>query len=564
MVDATDGSSQAELRAVRGAMTRLQQLAAQRRNGEQPAEEHLVAFAEDLQEALTGQLAVVLELRPESIQYAHKDVLGHDLISRQLAQGLHGTGLRSLQVDPGVSEAELRRLADLLSTDWSHHGAFDLDFEATVWRLGFRSVHFDVEARSLTGREELSALPDEEVVRQLVMRLGYELVQDHGEALNREVGAVLRALRRFPADDEEPQPAADLSKAERGEIRKELDAIHADTDAPPERIGMVAFECLRNDPGGIGAADTARRLVRHIQGLMAAGNPLAAGELLRRPMMLVSGPPFSDWPHQDVVESELRTLLGSHGREAIGRGVRNPGTPPEDWAGLLFTLSQLASPRELRALFAWSSVLEERVQLQAVADGLLLLVERYNLSLKQLLGEVHAEDTAVVLLALSRRPDATLVEPILARLQASEDVVREAALVALRQHQSPRIKELIRKAVEDPALPVRLEALRYLTVFRDQAAGPGLLHRLCTLSDPGEGELKALAMAAGHILREQAVSELQDIAVGERTTKSEGAAEAALWGLRAAGQTGRQALDAIGRRRPELRDAVRRVEGGVA
>lgn len=225
---------------------------------------------------------------------------------------------------------ELRRLADLLSTDWSHHGTFDLDFEATVWRLGFRAVHFDVEARSLTGREELSLLTDEDVVRQLVARLGYELVQEHGEALNREVGAVLRALRRFPDEDEEPQPAADLSQSERGDIRKELDNIHADRDATPERVSMVAFECLRNDPGGIGAADTARRLVRHIQGLMAAGNPLAAGALLRRPMMLVAGPPFAEWPHQDVVESELRTLLGTHGREAIGRGVRNPATAPED------------------------------------------------------------------------------------------------------------------------------------------------------------------------------------------------------------------------------------------
>ena len=545
-------------------MNHLLQLASAQRAGHGPEDTLASAFARDLRGPLSQQLALTLDFLPEAVNYTSVDVLGHDLISRRLAAGLHGTGLRSVQVYPEVTDEELRQLAHLLCRDWSHHAAFDLDFEATIWQLGFRSVHFDLETRTLTGRDELTEMPDPDVVRTLVKRLGYELVQDTGDGLMMEVGALLRSLRRFPADNERAQPQPALDPAHLKDLQSELDQIKADQDATPALTAMVLFECLRNDPGGIGAADTAQRLVRHVRSLLAAGDPIAAGEILRRPMTLVSGPPFEDWPHRDVVESELKTLLSTSGREAIGRGVHHKGTAAADWAGLLFTLSQLAGPRELRALFALSAVLSERVQLQAVADGLLFLVERYELSLKQLLSEVHAEDTAVVLLALSRRPDATLVEPILARLQASEAVVREAALVALRPHQSPRIKELARRAVEDEALAVRLEAMRYLTVYRDAAAGALLMSRLCELAEPEPGELKAAAMAAGHILRDQSIAQLQEIAVGERPVAHPDAAGASLWGLRSAGPQGRQALDAIGRRRPALRDAIRVVEGGAA
>ena len=56
-----------------------------------------------------------------------------------------------------------------------------------------------------------------------------------------------------------------------------------------------------------------------------------------------------------------------------------------------------------------------------------------------------------LLLALGRRPDPTLVELILAREGSEDPQVREAVLIALRAHQSQRIKEVMRLALDDAA-----------------------------------------------------------------------------------------------------------------
>ena len=97
----------------------------------------------------------------------------------------------------------------------------------------------------------------------------------------------------------------------------------------------------------------------------------------------------------------------------------------------------------------------------------------------------------MVLLALGRRPDPTL-ELILAREGSADAQVREAVLIALRSHQSPRVKQVMRAAIGDPASPVRMEALRYPSVYREVAAAETVKSRLLSVreTDADEAELR--------------------------------------------------------------------------
>jgi len=523
-----------------------------------------IEFAKVLREPLSRQLPLFFEVKLETITFEGVQVAGADLVSRQLATILFDAGLRGFQIDPEATLDELARLGGLLATDWSRRAAFDLDFEATAWKLGLRSVHLDHFQPGLQHTEKLVDVHDPELIARLQRLLGSDIPRRGGSGLSREIGAILRSLRRLPDEAVDPPQPLDLEAEALRPLARMVTAVREDRDATIDEISLVIFECLRNDPGGIGAAETARRLTRHVRTLLSVGAPELAADLLRRSMTLVKSDHFRDFKHRQAIEGELQTLLGDRGREAIAQGVRHEGTRPEDWTGFLFTLAHLARPRTIRTLLVLGEILPHRAQLQAVADGLVVHVDHHTLELKQLLAEAHGEEAVIVLLALARRADATLLEPILARMMAPEARVRLAALLALREHRSKRVSEVVRRATEDVDVDVRMEALRYLAVYRDAMAATQLIERLTQVSPDGadEPELRAIAMTIGHILRHDSVSDLRSLAIGDKESKHPETPIAALYGLKAAGRSGKSALGAIGRNQPHLRDLVRKVEGG--
>lgn len=553
-----------EVASARAAMNQLMNLADSSRYGERPDPDIALQFAHVLRKPLSRQLALFFEVKLDTITFEGIRVAGSDLVSRQLATILFDAGLRGFQIDPEATVEELARLGVLLATNWSRQAAFDLDFEATAWKLGLRSVHLDVFQPGLQHTESLVDLHDPELVARLQRQLGADIPRQVGAGLTREISTVLRSLRRLPDEAIDPPKPLDLEAEALRPLARMLAAVREDRDATIDEIALVIFECLRNDPGGIGAAETARRLTRHVRALLAAGAPEPAANLLRRSMSLVDSTHFGDFKHRQAIEGELQTLLGDRGREAIAQGVRHEGTRPEDWKGFLFTLAHLARPRTIRTLLVLGEVLPHRCQLQAVADTLVVHVDHHALELKQLLAEAHGEEAVIVLLALARRPDATLLEPILARMMAPEARVRLAALLALRDHRSKRVSEVTRRAAEDVDLDVRMEALRYLSVYRDAEAGTQLMERLRQIGpeDADEHELRAIAMTIGHVMRQNSVPDLRSLAIGQHQSNHPRAHVAALYGLKAAGPSGQATLGAIGRNQPQLRDVVRKVEGG--
>jgi hypothetical protein len=196
---------------------------------------------------------------------------------------------------------------------------------------------------------------------------------------------------------------------------------------------------------------------------------------------------------------------------------------------------------------------------------MLLVADRGQTDLRQVLAQAADADLAVVLLALGRRPDPTLVELILAREGSKDAQVREAVLIALRAHQSPRIKEVMRSAVEDEVAAVRMEALRYLSVYRDAAAADKVQARLLAVGerDADEAELRALAIASAIMTRGAGLVRLEEIATGVAKCKHPQAPRAALHGLKAGGAAGREALERIGRSQPALRGDIRSLLGGT-
>jgi HEAT repeat protein len=169
-------------------------------------------------------------------------------------------------------------------------------------------------------------------------------------------------------------------------------------------------------------------------------------------------------------------------------------------------------------------------------------------------------------MVLRRKPEATLTEQLLARAQSADPEVRAAVLLALRELQSPRVREVVRSSLKDPAPAVRLEALRYLSVYRDAESAEPILARLraATADEADEAELRALAIAFAAIQREKALPELEKVASAELSSRQPAALRASLHGIRACGGAGRASLERLGRSQPRLREEIRGLLGGTA
>ena len=164
-----------------------------------------------------------------------------------------------------------------------------------------------------------------------------------------------------------------------------------------------------------------------------------------------------------------------------------------------------------------------------------------------------------MLQAARREEDPTLIEPLLARLHHEDPGIREAALTALRAQQSPRIKAAARESIQDPAREVRMEALRYLSVYRDVDSAPMVERRLRDVkqADADLDELRALAIAWLHTSRGAAISEIEAL-IAESSDRAHPELPAAcIAALARAGAPGRDALDRLGRSHERLRPLLR-------
>jgi hypothetical protein len=547
-----------EVEVVRGALGRLGAAGAAREGG--PEREAAIGhFAAALSESLAQDVVpCVIEVGPERFHYGGVEVGGQDLVSGRLLAGLHGQGLRVITLLPGCPLEELVLLAALLGRDWVD-GAEDLEAEA--WRLALGHVHLEMGTRSLISEADGAKVRSVELVRRLLHRLGLE-EEALEDGVAAEVGMMMSVIRRM--QEIAPPAAVPLPPGEpTAELLRALDRVQRGHDADLDRVSLVVFEAARTalTDGDTGA--TVARGVRQALDRFADGDPAGAAALFRRWLLLADGRlPLPD-ARRAACRAALRGLLSGAAQEAVAAGfVAHP--VEGDWVGPLFSLGQVAAADELPRVAAIAAELPAGALHQALADGLLRAVEREGGPIRGLL--VQADDAALpVVLRMARRSaDVTLVEPLTARLGHPDPMVREAALVSLRGHRSRRISELVRGLVADPARGVRMEALRYTSVYREEDAVPGLVDRLREAAPPGvdADELRALALTLARAGGEALAPTLEELAGSGRGLRHPGARVAALQGLHALGEPGRAALDRLARAHEDLRPDIRSILGG--
>ncbi|RME24237.1 MAG: HEAT repeat domain-containing protein, partial [Deltaproteobacteria bacterium] len=481
--DSGSGSGGIDPRRV--AIDALADLAAVARGGGRPgvsADQLARDFARNMA-LLLQDSALVVDVRDDGLFADGAPLWAHDLLARRVAIALRDQGLRAMQLEQGASPEALRGLALVLARDWKTQG------EGALQSL--------VEGHELPGIQFDFGGGDGDDVQSLDPRTILEVIRAGGADAHPQVSRIVGRFRDAMAKPLDVDAAIlGAGMADRERIRRELTGIEEDADTKADDIGRVVFECMRLDPSALQASDTFRFLADHVDHLIAAGRPGEALGLLRRPLALLHGELVADWPHRDVVGAELVLLFDP---QALARlqGAANHGGDPTEWRRLLFTLGRVA-PESHRAAFCSACGRLDAAELRlAAADGIVVGADRPAEVLGLLLAEVEDEGLAVVLLGLSRLDTPALLEKILMRLDSPHAVVREAALVALRKHRTPHTRELVRRAIEDEVEAVRVEALRYVSVYRDVEAAPVILARLRgdaagTLS---ARELRALAMA---------------------------------------------------------------------
>ena len=550
----------------RGAVNRLKVLMDPvRRGDEEQIAELTGVFVDQIRETLVAG-ALALRIDEGGIWLGEVELTGGDLVGSVLIEGLTTESLEQITILVSVPDAEIRDLARMLARDWRERDAGEPGLEAQAWSAGFGHVLLEVGARSVIDLVDEGDVAPEEMVARLIGQLGLEVADPEiAAAVDAEVGAVMDRLRAIGGEATASASLEEL-QAEPSHLAflRELQAVRAGADVSAERVALVIFETVRHSQDAAHAAESVRAAGYHLRAAAAEGDVHTAGVLAQRLATLVQPGLFPGWALTAAVSEALGGLLDDAMALAVSAGTRrNPDS--EAWNGLLFSLGQLASPANLDAILRLGRPLPERGMRQALGDAMLLVADRGQTDLRQVLSRSADADLAVVLLALGRRPDPTLVELILAREGSDDAQVREAVLIALRAHQSSRIKEVMRTALADPAAPVRMEALRYLSVYRDAAAADHVQARLLAVAerDADEPELRALAIASAIMTRGAGLPRLEEIATGVARCKHPGAPRAALHGLRAGGAAGRDALERIGRSQPGLRADIRALLGGT-
>ena len=568
------GATRADL--VRGAMNRLSALReAMRTENAGAIDQTSGAFAEQFGEALTAGEPIRLDVTSDHVRLGETDVLGGDLVALALLEGFEQEGLRAITLQPTTTRDELVALAMLLGRDWREKTSEDEALEAAAWGAAFGHIHLELAGADLRTEADQEELSPEELGVRLVRQLGVEGLS--GGALEAEVGSLLDRLQRLdggPVDD--PGLAELKAQPEHRVLAAQLAATARGNDVTDDQVSRCFFETLRGAGSPQEAKATTQLIVSHARFQLEKGHPDVGVGLVRRLLVLGSADRLTDYRFKAEVQAGLRSLWSENGRAAIQAGIAaSPDAEP--WKGALFTLGELATAADMAGICELGASLDDPALRQPLADALLLLADRSGATLKQVLHDSHETALPVILLATRRRPDATLVEPLLARASSDNPRVREAVLLALRDHQSPRIKSVMRSAVADDAKPVRLEALRYLSVYRDEPAGEVVLGRL---EGPGragaleEDELRALAMAWSIIRRAEGVSTLsrlaEEAAKGAVKERKAGGRDrhsrmltALLHGLRAAGPPGRASIEALGRKHADLRGELRAILGGT-
>lgn len=516
------------------------------------------AFLSGFRDALQETAMLILELTPDGFFLGDTLVLETTERRGDIAEQLFSEGLRAISIEAGATDDELTALGELLLTPWGSRAATDEDLAGAAWTADFAHVFLEVvESLADHTPEEIGESP---IVRQLaglVAELNAQAAgadADHLARLRQDELAVLLKVRDQVAFGEgrAVAEAVHIGGQVSAALREEARHCAVDRDMAQADVAGLLAACLEV----VEDEDRARTIGGALYAYVVNA-VIAEGEtsrLVQRTAELLDPDLTPHLAHRDRVRDAAASLAQEPTLGRLSRLFHQ--LDPKDARGMAFSLFQLVPGEDEAVTIAptlpgWAvTVLADSVLLRAAPEPLVAVdVPRRFLS---------APERGALLIGLAmaaRQADPRLIEPSLTHVGHDADDVREAVLVALRQHQTPRIREVVRHALNDGAEGVRMEALRYCVAYRDLEVSTLVNARLCSpdVVRLSSAEVRALCIALGRLQGANAQPLLVELADGSRASPHPEMAVFALHGLRAIGtDASRAALQRVARVAPAL------------
>lgn len=525
------------------------------------------AYLSGVREALQELPVVVIEVAPEGMILGDHVIVESTDRRGDLVESLFSEGLRAISIEAGASDDELLTMARLLLTPW-HTRSNHEDLATAAWQSDFAHVYFEV-VDSLADREneEMGESPIVRELQGLVAELNAQADESElGEMsrLRQDELAVLLRLRDHVEFRDDPVAAqVQLESSLSPQLVEEVRACRADQDMARADVAGLLTAILAVVPEPEAARVVGEALYNYVVNAVLADGTQSG--LVQRTAELLDEDLNPRLAHRESLRDAAAVIATEPTRSRLARLMAT--SDPKLATGMAFSLFMLL-PGEDEAielagvLPAWAvRVLADTVLLRAAPEPLVAIdVPRRFLA--------RPERGAVVLgLGMAaRQNDPRLIEVCLGHARHAADDVREAVLVAVRHHQTPKIREVVRAALADPAEGVRVEALRNCVAYRDLEVLGVLEARLQSpeLVHGSEAELRALCIAYARIGGSNAMKLLVEIADGSRANPSPHLARMALHGLKALGtEPARSAMNRIAHVAPGLAEDVRSLLGAT-
>ncbi len=527
-------------------------------------------YLSGIREALQDVPMLMVEVTPDGFYLGDAVVLEASERRGDVAEQLFSEGLRLVSIEAGASDDELSALADLLLAPWASRNDQLSDLASAAWAADFAHISVEV-VESLADRvpAELGESPIVRHLAGLVAELNAqaaESVQTNMTRLRQDELAVMLAVRDHVRFDEEGNDSGDIRFAASVSpaLKDEVRLCVADCDVARADVAGLLTTCLASVQDAERASMIGSALYAYVVNAV-----LAEGEsspLIQRTAELLDPDLTPHMAFREQVRAAATSLAQEPTRGRLSRLFHQ--VDPTIGRGLAFSLFQLLPGEDEAVAIApvlppWAvGVLADTVLLRAAPEP------RVAIDVPRRFFRSRGRGSVLLGLAMAaRQTDARLLDAVLAHALDPADEVREAVLVALRHHDTPQIREVVRSAWNDDAETVRLEALRYSVAYRDAEAVPWIKDRLHSpaLARLSALEVRALCVAFGRLHGANAQPVLMALAEGTGEARHPELPRLALHGLKAIGtQAARAALLRIGEATPALDDEVQMLAQAMA
>lgn len=487
-----------------------------------------------------------LELSPGGMALEGDEILNHGTFGVELAESLYAEGGRALVVERGVDVEEAQRFGLIACMDWSRRAAVDDDLATMVWRAELEHIHLEVADRFSSvndgdgeglggdggrgGGGDGGANGDSSAL-QALKALAEELAAGDSATpatdglvrMRQEEANLLTRLRQELVEVADPgteelldDDALPDDPRLLAEQRAEVERVNLGQDLDAEDLGNLCLELLWAERRAEAVEQLGRALASQVVGLVMAADPVGAAALVRRSLALLDGDVLPEFTAREPLRRGLAELVNDKSREAFAYAL-NQLAEPGRAKGPLFTLLSPLEPQHRPQLEQLCAALDDAELAQVAADVILGLMDYDEKAVLTAVEKAEGARAVGPLLALSRLKAPQAIGACMARVRDPEPRVREAALRALRPHQSPGIKQAVLDSLGDAAPRVRQEALRYLAIYRDPTQlGVMETHLLSAeFARVEEAELRAWLLAFAMVGRGQAVPLLRKLILKE-------------------------------------------------